>query len=586
MAEDGKIVYKVVINSDGVVEHVENVGSAAGAALQKSASEHGGAFKEIMTGAARAIGSAFVEMAGKAVEGVKQIVANGIEFNAQMEQYQTAFTTLLGDADAAADAMAKIREDAARTPFNVESLTQANQALISAGLSADKAREDVNNLANAIAATGGGSAELSRMAANMQQIQNVGKATAMDIRQFANAGINIYGLLADSMGITAKEAAELDVTYEQLSEALAHAAEAGGMYEGAMEAQSQTFQGRLSTLQDNIAQLEGALTEDLFSKLSDTALPMVQDWIATLLEAAETGGIEGAFEAAKGILKELVNSLLDGLPDMLDAGATLLENLLKGIDSESVAETTKTILTFIGRILYVLADHFDDLLDAGIRACAAIIDGIVQALTGHSVAELWQAFTNFVGEIVQFWKDKFSEWYEIGVSIVEGIKQGISDMWSDLVNSVVTWGWDLIHGFIDGIVSGWNDLKGTLGAFGQKIADFIGFSEPKEGPLSNFHTFAPDMMELYAKGIEDNRKVVIEQLGKLAIDARETLTMDAISPDFSSAGLARAVSYDINSSRMTNNIGGAVYNINVNGIAELDEVVNWFQSRELVGRMA
>jgi hypothetical protein len=46
------------------------------------------------------------------------------------------------------------------------------------------------------------------------------------------------------------------------------------------------------------------------------------------------------------------------------------------------------------------------------------------------------------------------------------------------------------------------------------------------------------------------------------------------------------VSYDINSSRMTNNIGGAVYNINVNGIAELDEVVNWFQSRELVGRMA
>ena len=562
LAEDGKIVYKVVINSDGVVEHVENVGSAAGAALQKSASEHGGAFKEIMTGAARAIGSAFVEMAGKAVEGVKQIVANGIEFNAQMEQYQTAFTTLLGDADAAAEAMAKIREDAARTPFNVESLTQANQALISAGLSADKARADVNNLANAIAATGGGSAELSRMAANMQQIQNVGKATAMDIRQFANAGINIYGLLADSMGITAKEAAELDVTYEQLSEALAHAAEAGGMYEGAMEAQSQTFQGRLSTLQDNIAQLEGALTEDLFSKLSDTALPMVQDWIATLLEAAETGGIEGAFEAAKGILKELVNSLIDGLPDMLDAGATLLENLLKGIDSESVAETTKTILTFIGRILYVLADHFDDLLDAGIRACAAIIDGIVQALTGHSVAELWQAFTQFVGEIVDFWKNTWNEWVTIGEEIVAGIKQGIADMWSDLVDSVTSWAADL-----------WDGVKNFLGiASPSKKFKYIG-EMSVEGTKEGFEDKELDLVRTV--------RTVYEDAGMSASKALES----AISPDFSSAGLARAVSYDINSSRMTNNSGGAVYNINVNGIAELDEVVNWFQSRELVGRM-
>jgi tape measure domain-containing protein len=455
--------------------------------------------------------------------------------------------------------MAQIREDAARTPFDVDSLTQANQMLVSAGMSADEARKDVLNLANAIAATGGGSAELSRMAANMQQIQNVGKATAMDIRQFANAGINIYGLLADSMGITAKEAAELDVTYNQLAEALAHAAEEGGMYAGAMEAQSQTFNGRISTLKDNVKQLEGVLTEDLFSQLSDTALPKIQEWVATLLEAAEKDGISGALQAAKGILSELVQSLLTGIPDMLDAGLTLIENVLKGI-GDGAPEGVPVILDFLGRILDVLADHVFTLLEAGLEAAGGLIDGLVQGLTGYSIQELWDAFTNIIDEIGRFFEE--------------------------LPGRAWQWGMDLIQNFVDGIKSHWNNLKGTLGEFGQKIADFIGFSEPKEGPLSNFHTFAPDMMQLYAQGIKDNKKLVTRELGDLAIDAKETLTADMLSPDMSSANIASGVSYDINNSRTAYNTAGATYIINVDGIDQLDEMLNWFENREIMGRMA
>lgn len=46
----------------------------------------------------------------------------------------------------------------------------------------------------------------------------------------------------------------------------------------------------------------------------------------------------------------------------------------------------------------------------------------------------------------------------------------------------------------------------------QTVKDFLGFSEPKEGPLSNFHTYAPDMMDLYAKGIKENTNKVTSQL--------------------------------------------------------------------------
>jgi hypothetical protein len=44
------------------------------------------------------------------------------------------------------------------------------------------------------------------------------------------------------------------------------------------------------------------------------------------------------------------------------------------------------------------------------------------------------------------------------------------------------------------------------------ISNLIGFSEPEEGPLSNFHTYAPDMMNLFIKGIKDNTKALQDQI--------------------------------------------------------------------------
>ena len=59
------------------------------------------------------------------------------------------------------------------------------------------------------------------MAANMQQIKTVGKATAMDIRQFGIAGINIYEMLHRSTGKSIEQVKEMDVSYEDLSKAMA-----------------------------------------------------------------------------------------------------------------------------------------------------------------------------------------------------------------------------------------------------------------------------------------------------------------------------------------------------------------------------
>lgn len=169
----------------------------------------------------------------------------------QAQQDLIGLSTFLGK-EAAGRVYEQIQQDAAATPFGTKGLLSANRALISAGLNADRARADVLALANAIAATGGGDDELGRMAQNMQQIKNAGVATAADIKQFGFAGINIYQLLANATGKTAKEAQDMTVSYDLLSRSLQAAAGAGGMYAGAMAAQSQSIMGKWSTLMDGI----------------------------------------------------------------------------------------------------------------------------------------------------------------------------------------------------------------------------------------------------------------------------------------------------------------------------------------------
>ena len=494
MAEDGKIVYKVSLDDSNVESEAQAAGQKAGDGVERGASRGASGFQEIMIGAARRIGEAFIDMAAKGVQAVEQIAKAGIEFNAKMEKYQTGLTTLLGSEQEAVAAMEQIRRDAASTPFDVDSLTQANQMLISTGMSAGEARSDVLNLANAIAATGGGSAELSRMAANMQQVKNVGKATAMDIRQFAMAGINIYGLLADATGKTTEEVKDMEVSYELLSYALEKAASAGGAYEGAMEAQSQTFNGRISTLKDNATMLAGTLTEDLFGMLSETALPKAMEWVQLLLTGAEQGGIEGALAMARVILENLVNDFLEGLPQMLDTGLTLLEELLHGI-ANAIPKINNIILKVIMALITALINHLPEIILAGMDILVALVNGIVDALP-QLIAMIPTLVTTLVTGLLNHLPELITAGMEILFAIIKGIVQSlpqliimadqvVQGLWNVFKNTDwLSIGQNIVSGIWEGIKSLWNSLVESLSQamsdLWQSVKNFFGISSPSK----------------------------------------------------------------------------------------------------------
>ena len=520
MAEDGRIVYKVECDTSGMESQVSDAGHRAGGTLE-----------EVMTGAARRIGEAFINMAQQAVQGIEQIVKAGVEFNAKMEKYQTGLTTLLGSGEEAAAVMEQIRADAARTPFDVDSLTQANQMLISTGMSAGDARKDVLNLANAIAATGGGSAELSRMAANMQQVKNVGKATAMDIRQFAMAGINIYGLLADATGKSTEEVKDMEVSYELLSAALEKAASEGGKYAGAMEAQSQTFNGRMSTLKDNIMQLEGALTEDLFNQLSNTAMPMVMDWVATLLEAAQTGGIEGAFKAAESIISNLISTIIDDLPEMINTGAQMLLSFAKGIQErlpqivstgvqllgkliEGIGNNLPSIIHAAGEIVRTLwqslIQNLPQILDAAARLVNALVKGILQY-----VGEVAQTAMTLANELITTLKE--TDWISVGKNIIDGMTEGFTKFWNNLSDQVVS-----------AMENLWASVK-----------DFFGIASPSK----KFEWIGEMNVEGMEKGFEDQQASLIRTVHNV-FDTVPDTAMDAVT----TSDIERNISYRLSGS--------------------------------------
>ena len=182
--------------------------------------------------------------------------AKGVIVAGQLESMRQGFVTLLGSAEKADVTMARIKQEAARTPFELPGLTSATQALALVTKDGDKAIDVLLNVGKALATAGKGQAELDRIISNLQQIALTGKITEMDIRQFGMNGINVLELLADYYGTTTEKASEMvknsKDAFSDLTGAFQKAGSEGGKFAEGFANQAGTFQQLWSNLKDNI----------------------------------------------------------------------------------------------------------------------------------------------------------------------------------------------------------------------------------------------------------------------------------------------------------------------------------------------
>lgn len=103
------------------------------------------------------------------------------------------------------------------------------------------------------------------------------------------------------------------------------------------------------------------------------------------------------------------------------------------------------------------------------------------------------------------------------------------------IGDALQWGKDMINNFINGIKGMIGAVGDAVGGIANKVKSLIGFSEPEDGPLSNFHTFAPDMMNLFAKGIRDNEDMLQDTVSD-AFNFKPEIMADVNSANMKLAG--------------------------------------------------
>ena len=397
--------------TDDATESVQNFGNANQAGIFDgiaSAVTKG----NLVATALEKVGSAVVD-AGKAA------ISTGVDYNSQMEQYTVAFTNMLGSADEAESALAQIKQDAAKTPFDTAGLVKANQLLISTGVDAQSARNVVMALGDAVKATGGGNDELSRMAQNLQQIKNAGKATSADIKQFAYAGIDVYGILADYTGKSTADMQKMSISYDLLTNALLSASEEGGRYFGAMETQSQTLDGRISTLKDNATQLAGALTEGLASTEGEL-VNVATGWVQELTNSLQTGGVESMVDTGGVLAGEAIDSFTDyavnNMDGVLDTGLNIAQNLASGV-VQNAPKLLESAVTITGSFIGGVTEKIPDILASGAELTGGMVRGVLSL--GQDMFDAAKTLGSKAKNGILT-----TNWLEVGWNISSGIVNG------------------------------------------------------------------------------------------------------------------------------------------------------------------
>lgn len=250
-----------------------------------------------------------------AAYGGKKLCELLIGSNDEMEQYTTSLEVMLGSASKASAMIEKMRDFAAKTPLTLENVISGGSLLMSYGV-------DESNLIDTMTKLGdlarGNAEKMDRITLAYGQMLAKGKVTGEELMQMAEAGVPLQTALAESIGVTGEEFSKMvsagKVGIDDLNKAITGLTTGDGKFAGMMEKQSQTMQGMLSTLQDNISEFLRKMGEGAFGEVK-SALQEASDLLA---EWEEDGTLDRWAQGVGVMLKNLIAFLKTAISVGLD----------------------------------------------------------------------------------------------------------------------------------------------------------------------------------------------------------------------------------------------------------------------------
>jgi tape measure domain-containing protein len=239
----------------------------------------------------------------------REIYKAGISYDALSEQALVAWTTILGSHSEAVKMMEKITDYAAETPFSKMGVDTMAKQLANADFKGQALFDQLTKFGDMGSAFGIQEDSLKEMVRQYAQVQQAQVAYTEDLNILQDRGIPIFKALGEVMGVPVSQvkklASEGKVTADVYNKAIDSIA---SHTKGAMEGQSQTFNGMMSTLEDNLSVLWGYLAQDWFEGIKDSLssfLPKFEEFV----KLVGTDGLSGAVSKTIPELSPLVEML-------------------------------------------------------------------------------------------------------------------------------------------------------------------------------------------------------------------------------------------------------------------------------------
>lgn len=463
----------------------------------------------------------------------REIYKAGISYDALSEQALVAWTTILGSHSEAVKMMEKITDYAAETPFSKMGVDTMAKQLANADFKGQALFDQLTKFGDMGSAFGIQEDSLKEMVRQYAQVQQAQVAYTEDLNILQDRGIPIYKALGEVMGVPVSQVKKLasqgkitaDVYNKAIDSIASHT-------KGAMEGQSQTFNGMMSTLEDNLSVLWGYLAQDWFEGIKGSLssfLPKFEEFV----KLVGTDGLSRAVSKTIPELSPLVDMLSNignllrtiVIPSLFKLGlwcsqhinviATLVITLgTLNLAIKSVFAIERIILfiqSFKKAILAIkefeiltkLATAAQWLFNAALSAnpIGLVIIGLVALIAGlaylwntsegfrnfwiglwekvkESFLTAWNSIGNFFTETIPRWIENVKTWFlnlpEWFSQLLTRIKEFFIEKFNNIKDSIAQWGANTLETLKSWGANVWNFFTQTIPNWIQSIVSWFG----------------------------------------------------------------------------------------------------------------
>lgn len=472
----------------------------------------------------------------------------GLSANQYMETVTSFSASLLqslgNDTEAAAGyadlAITDMADNANKMGTNIESIQNAYQGF---------AKQNYTMLDNLKLGYGGTKQEMERLIADANSVKKAnGEMANLSIESFADIveAIHIVQGEMDITGTTAKEASEtisgsLSAAKAAWSNLVVGVASENANLDGLIG----NFVESVFTVGKNVLPVVDRVLGGIGQMVQSFA-PIISEQLPVLISSVLPTLLQSGVKLIEGI----GSGLLSALPTIATAALEVILTLASGLGS-NLPQMVPAIVSIVLQIVQTLLDNLPQILTAGLQIILGMARGIIQSIP-QLVSQLPQIITALVSFLVGSVPQIAQAGFQLFVSLIKNLPsiiasivqavpqiiagigsaflQGVSQLgnigntlfssvWSKIksafrIGDALQWGKDLLQNFINGIGQMISSLVNKVKSVANTVKSYLGFSEPEKGPLSNFHTYAPDMMKLFAQGIKENEGLVTDQLEK------------------------------------------------------------------------